>query len=525
MTALEAMTDDELEAHVLALTASIDQDRDARRYDWASKRRDNQVYPPGADLWLLLAGRGFGKTRTAAEEVRRRGEVKPLHIAVVHEGDRDVREICFEHPTSGLLAVIPPHMIRRGRGGRRAYVESSGDTTLTLVNGTVFRAFSSNDPDRLRGFAFDGYWCEEFAAWGRKSKQSKPTATLEQLEFCLREAEDPFGIITTTPRRVKHVKDLVERAKDPVERIVITRGTTMDNAANLSPVVLARLERKYGGTAMGRQELGGELLDEVDGALWTLASIERARWRGPLPDLVEKVTVVDASGSEDGDATGIVTLGRARPGTDLPYAPDRPVVETAAELREAVAAAAREAARLDDPGPILVLGDDSTAGPPADRYAAVCRAAHRHQVGVILYESNYGGDNIALGIKNTWEELLRQGEIPAGEIMPSLVPVPAKGTKFDRAQPVAALYPSEQRPVPGVWHAGAFTELEEEQTTYEANSKWSPNRLDALVHGVRHFLGEDKGPAAISTSVGVRRPTSARLGGSGRSRSGMMRRP
>lgn len=522
---LDQLTDDELEAEILALAAAIDADRDAERYNWEAKRRPSQIYPPGAYTWLLLAGAGFGKTRTAAEECRRRGTARPLHIAVIHEGDRDVREICFEHPTSGLLAVIPPELIAKSRGGRRAYVESSGDTTLTLVNGTVFRGFSSNDPDRLRGFAFDGYWCEEFAAWGRKSKQTKPTATLEMLDFRLREATDPFGIITTTPRRVKHMLELVERAKDPAEGIVITNGTTFDNAANLSPMVLARLARKYPpGSALGRQELGGEMLDEVEGALWSTATLTAARWLGPLPELVEKVTVVDASGSEDGDATGIVTLGRARPGTRVATAPDRPVVETAAQL-DAVAAAIAADARREDPGPIIVLADDSTDGPPDERYAAVCRAAHAHAVGVILYESNYGGDNIALGIRNTWEALQRQDEIPAGDVMPRLVPVPAKGTKFDRAQPVAALYPSSTRRVSGVWHHGAFPELEEEQTTFEANAKWSPNRLDALVHGVRYFLGEDKGPSTVSTATGVRRPATARLGGLGRSRSGMMRRP
>lgn len=247
---LAELSDEELEEQILALAAAIDQDRDAHRYDWPSKRRPDQVYPEGAAIWALLAGRGFGKTRTAAEECRRRGEARPLHIAVIHEGDRDVREICFEHPTSGLLAVIPPAMIRRGRGGRPAYVESSGDTTLTLVNGTVFRAFSSNDPDRLRGFAFDGFWCEEFAAWGRHSKKSKPTAVLEQLDFCLREATDPFGIITTTPRRVRHVEELLERAKDPLEGIVVTHGTTWANRENLSPIVLARLERKYAGLSL-----------------------------------------------------------------------------------------------------------------------------------------------------------------------------------------------------------------------------------------------------------------------------------
>jgi len=518
---LHNLTDDELEGEILALAAAIDADRDAERYNWEAKRRPSQVYPAGAYVWLLLAGAGFGKTRTAAEECRRRGTARPLHIAVIHEGDRDVREICFEHPTSGLLAVIPPEEIARGRGGRLAYVESSGDTTLTLRNGTVFRAFSSNDPDRLRGFAFDGFWCEEFAAWGRKSKSSKPTATLEMLEFRLREATEPFGIITTTPKRVKHMIELVERAKDPEEGIVITHGSTFDNAANLSPIVLRRLERKYGGSALGRQELGGEMLDEIEGALWKTATLSRARWLGPLPDLVERVTVVDPSGSAEGDATGIVTLGRARPGTAPDLTAADGAVLTAAELEAVVADARAKAANLDDPGPILVLADDSTAGTPDERYAAVCRAAHLHAVGAILYESNYGGDNVALGIRNTWAELQRQGEIPAADVLPKLVPLPARGTKFDRAQPVAALYPSANRPTTGVWHVGAFPELEEEQTTYEANATWSPNRLDALVHGVRYFLGEDKGPAQVSTSVGVRRPATARIGGP---RRGMMGR-
>lgn len=526
-TSIEDLSDDELEDQILALAAAIDRDRDAERYNWEAKRRPSQVYPAGAYTWLLLAGAGFGKTRTAAEECRRRATARPLHIAVIHEGDRDVRELCFEHPTSGLLAVIPPEEIARGRGGRLAYVESSGDTTLTLRNGSVFRAFSSNDPDRLRGFAFDGYWCEEFAAWGRKSSISKPTATLEMLDFRLREATDPFGIITTTPKRVRHLIDLIARAKDPEEGIVVTSGSTFENAANLSPVQMARLRRKYPpGSALGRQELGGEMLDEVEGALWKTSTLTRARWLGPLPELVEKITVVDPSGSEDGDATGIVTLGRARPGTGPLDAPEAVGVLTAAELETLAATSAAAAeARLEDPGPIIVLADDSTAGTPDERYAAVCTTAHAHGVGVIAYEGNYGGDNVALGIRQTWAELQRQGRIPGDDLLPKLVPISARGSKYDRAQPVAALYPSANRPVSGVWHAGTFPELEEEQTTFEANATWSPNRLDALVHGVRYFLGEDKGPATVSTSVGIRRPTSARLPGPGRRGGGMMRRP
>jgi phage terminase large subunit-like protein len=549
---------------------------DAR--DWNLHARSDQVEPSDYLFWLVMAGRGWGKTRTGSETMKKwaTGDV-PGHYAVIAKNDREVRNVCFEAKRAGLLAVIPEDLYRSGHSN--GYNKSSGDTKLTLTNGSIIRAFSAEIPDNIRGYAFDGAWCDEYAAWPKKVAQEM----WDNLMFCMREAREPRVVITTTPKNVEHVRDMVARAQREAGW-VITRGHTEDNRANLSPAMLAQLEHDYAGTRLGRQELGGELLEDVEHALWTLEMITAAQWPKdePLPELVETVTSVDPSGSAKGDATGIVTMARARPPgfladvvpmgayrefptgeglieaitdidaaasireqTDLvaagePLRPRTPeeVEQFAADVAagraepmsaEEVLARAREAVRAmgradnvrrlpvpgeaAETGPILVLADDTTQGTPEHRYSTACLAAHRHGSGVILVEGAYGGDNVMAAIRSSWTDLIRRGVIPQGTPMPRLISAPAQGTKADRAEPVVALYEQTVNGGARIYHAKPLPMLEDEQTTWEPDSTWSPNRIDAMVHGVRYLTKTVGYQGKVSSSTGLRAVGRRRIGG------------
>jgi phage terminase large subunit-like protein len=432
---------------------------------------------------MYLAGEGLiptHNTRTGAETVRRWAKRRVGTYAVIAKNDREVRRICFEAPKAGLLAVIPPQDVA-------GYKKGAGETELTLTNGSRIMAFSAETPDNLRGYAFDGIWIDEMAAFSKNTAQD----TWDVAMFRLREAVDPHVIVTTTPKNVPHIKTLMAKlATEP--GWVLTTGHTQENRANLSPRMLGELERAYAGTRLGRQELAGELLEDVEGALWTLELIAAATWRtdayGPLPDLVEVVTSVDPSGSETGDATGIVTLARARPIT--------------AEGLGTVTSIAT--GQPPEGGPIIVLADASTKGTPEHRYSTACLEAYRHSAGVILMENAYGGDNVFMGIRSSWADLVRREIIDPSVPVPRLVVAPTKGkSKADRAQPVVGLYEQTAGGAARIFHAGMLAELEDELTTWEPASKWSPNRLDALVHGVRHLMRMAGYTGAVGSATGL----------------------
>ena len=198
---------------------------------------------------------------------------------MVAKNDREVRSICFEGP-AGLLSIIDPDDIARD-----GYARSTGETSLRLQNGTLYSAFTADRPDNLRGYAFDGAWFDEFSSWPEKMAQN----VVDNIWFCLREAPNPRVIITTTPKPVTHIVDLLKRSEtDPT--VVVTRGSTMDNAPNLSGVALDELIRDYDGTRLGRQELHGELLLDVEGALWAIEDIENNR-ATEMPETLAKIYV------------------------------------------------------------------------------------------------------------------------------------------------------------------------------------------------------------------------------------------
>ena len=234
----------------------------ALRYDWPLWARPEQLPPDDQEfsVFLYLAGRGSGKTRAAAEWVRKVAREHPgCRIAIVARTAADVRDVCIEGE-SGLLAVHPP-------SERPDYEPSK--RRVRWRNGSQAMTASADEPDILRGPQFHAAWADELATWGRLDE------AWANLSFGLRLGDQPQCVVTTTPRPIRLLRDLL---KSPTS--IVRRGSTFDNALNLSASALAGLRAKYEGTRVGRQELYGELLDDVPGALWNRAMLDGARGEG-----------------------------------------------------------------------------------------------------------------------------------------------------------------------------------------------------------------------------------------------------
>ena len=263
---------------------------------WQDTARDAQVTPHGDwDLWLILAGRGWGKTRTGATDIAFYALTNPETIcAVVTPTFGDIKRVAFGG-VSGLMSIIPKECLMKGRG--QGYNSSSAE--IRLYNGSKIMGFSATEPDRLRGPQFHRAWCDELASW-------QYADTFDQLMFGLRLGERPQCIVTTTPKPVPIIQNLIKRTN-----IVITKGNTFDNADNLAPSALRMLKEKYENTRLGRQELYAEVLDDVEGALWSPSMIEKTRVK-EIPDMQRVVVAIDpaVSNNEDSDETGIIVVGK-----------------------------------------------------------------------------------------------------------------------------------------------------------------------------------------------------------------------
>jgi phage terminase large subunit-like protein len=264
-------------------------------HDWPFWARPNQL-PPDGDwrVWLLLAGRGFGKTRTGAEMIRARAIARTARrLALVGPTAGDARDVMVEGE-SGILAISPPWERPRYEPSKRR---------LTWPNGAIATLFSADEPERLRGPQHDVAWCDELASW-------RYPEAWDMLLFGLRLGSDPRVVVTTTPRPTRLLRELIA---DPAA--VVTRGTTYENSANLAAAFFGQIIGKYQGTRLGRQELDAELLEDVPGALWNRAIIEGARARID-PTLVRVVVAIDpaASAKEGADETGIIVAGKDEDG-------------------------------------------------------------------------------------------------------------------------------------------------------------------------------------------------------------------
>lgn len=390
--------------------------------DWDWWRRDDQR-PPDGDwhVWMLLAGRGFGKTRTGAEWVRALAERTPgARIALVAASLHEARQVMVEGE-SGLLAIAPD--------GARPDYESSL-RRLTWPNGAVATLYSAAEPDSLRGPEHGAAWCDEIAKWPQGE------AAWDNLMLTMRIGERPRVVATTTPRGVPLVRRLIREAG-----VRMTRGATDSNRLNLSAPWLAAMQRIYGATRLGRQELGGELLEDVEGALWTRAMIERCRVRAE--DIGQPVRVaigVDPPATSHGDACGIVV---------------------AALLRD---------------GRLAVLDDASVErAQPAAWAHAVAVAAARWGADRVIAESNMGGEMVAA--------VLRQADVAL-----PIVGAHAGVGKARRAEPVALAYERGQ-----VVHVRAFAVLEDQLCGLQLGGGYagpgrSPDRADACVWALTELL-------------------------------------
>lgn len=392
---------------------------------------DHQL-PPDGDwrAWVIMGGRGAGKTRAGAEWVRSQVEgARPLdqgpcrRIALIGETIDQVREVMI-FGESGILACCPPD---------RRPVWQATRKRLIWPNGATAQAFSAHDPESLRGPQFDGAWVDEMAKW------KKSRATWDMLQFGLRLGDDPQVCVTTTPRNVGVLKDVLAQ-----DTTVVTSAPTEANSAFLAQSFLDEVRARYAGTRLGRQELDGILIDEADGALWRTGPLEAARVKA-APPLDRIVVAVDppVTGKSSSDSCGIVVAGAVTQG---------PVQDWRA----------------------YVLADRSVgAASPAVWAKAAIRAMEEFGAERLVAEVNQGGEMV--------EEVIRQVD--------PLVPVKtvhASRGKVARAEPVAALYEQGR-----VHHLRDLAELEDQMCAMTARGfegKGSPDRVDALVWALNELM-------------------------------------
>ncbi|MFM9973270.1 MAG: DNA-packaging protein [Beijerinckiaceae bacterium] len=405
--------------------------------DWAFWARADQLPPAlsqaGSDwtIWLVLGGRGAGKTRTGAEWVRRQamGDVargiRPVgRIALIGETFSDVRDVMIDG-VSGLMGVHPRWERPRFEVGRRR---------LVWPNGAVAQAFSAEEPESLRGPQFDAAWCDELAKW--------PHAELawDNLQFALRLGKQPREIVTTTPKPTALLKRL---AKDP--KTAVSHAPTIANAYNLAPNFLDQVVSRYAGTRLGRQELDGEFVEERPDAFWSRAQLDAARIDPPKGEQLTRIVVaVDPpAGSGALSRCGIVAAGRMADGE------------------------------------LVVLADDSIESVKPEIWAAKAIALfHALEADALIAEINQGGDMV--------ESVLRAVE-------PSLPIIKVRATrgKHMRAEPVAALY-AQGRVKHAGYFAALEDEMCLFGADGLPDGR-SPDRLDALVWALTALTEAERG--------------------------------
>lgn len=413
-------------------------------FAWELHARPAQL-PPNSDwrIWLYLAGRGAGKTRAAAEWVRHLAENgKAKKIALVAKTAADARDVMVEQGESSILQTARPDF-------RPMYEPSK--RRLTWPNGAIAITYSAEDPEQLRGPQHDAAWVDELAKFGRARE------TWDNLMLGLRvpgpDGTPPRCLVTTTPRPTPLIVELVKGDKlpdgtwRPRSDVVVTRSRTWDNALNLAPTYLDDLRRRYEGTRLGRQEIDGEILEDVEGALWSPDIIDAFRVL-LAPDLVQIVVGVDpaVTATETSDETGIVVAGRAANGE------------------------------------LFVIEDCSCRESPAGWAGRAIGAYHSHRADGIIAESNQGGDMVRHTIHSV------DASVPVKLVH-------ASRGKRTRAEPIASLYEQGR-----VHHVGSFPDLEDQLTSWVPGER-SPDRLDALVWACSSLVAVRREPGRVGIRV------------------------
>lgn len=392
---------------------------------WRIWAHDGQV-PPGATwhTWLIMAGRGYGKTRAGAEWVREVAEADPTaRIALAGASLGEARRVMVEGP-SGMLAIASP---------RRRPVFEPSKRQLTWPNGAAATLYSAGEPESLRGPQHSHAWCDEIAKWDQAG--GRAASAWDNLLLGLRLGSAPRIVATTTPRAVPLMKRLLGQPE-----VIVSRGTTADNRDNLPPGFFRSVRAQFGRSLLARQELDGELIEEVEGALWSRALLEDCREDfASAPD--RRVVIgVDPPASADGDACGIVVCA------------------------------------VGEDGIARVLADCSVRKATPERWArAVAMAARGWNADRVIAEANNGGEMV-------------RSVLHAADIALPVKLVHASRGKCARAEPVAALYESGR-----VRHVGQLPQLEDELCGlmagggYEGPGK-SPDRADALVWALSELM-------------------------------------
>lgn len=390
--------------------------RAALKYDWRFWARPEQVEPPGDwHAWLVMSGRGFGKTEAGAQWVRERVKAGARSIALIAETQKDLEDVMVPR----LLAAHPEHA-RPTATFRPVRVKWPGGALALGYNGT--------EPDQLRGPEFDTAWIDELA------KYRHAESVMDMITMALRQGETPRMMITTTPRPIDVIKAMVA---DP--SIVVTRGSTFDNADNLAPAFLEQIKRRYEGTRLGLQEIYGEILGDIPGALWSARTLDTYR-KTKVPDGLRRIVVaVDAAVTEDGDDHGIIVAGMTAEGNGV------------------------------------VLADGTIKGSPFDWARRAVSLYDEWAADRIVAEVNQGGDMV----RHTLQSV--RASLPVSMVR-------ASRGKHIRAEPIAALYEQGR-----VSHVGRFDDLEAQMlqmTSHGYEGSGSPDRLDALVWAMADLFPE-----------------------------------
>jgi len=402
---------------------------------WYAIARDKQLIKDEDDynIQLFLAGRGFGKTLTLSYDATIYCLLNPNSIVgVVAPTYSDLKKIIFQGE-SGFLNIIDRELLTNSGYNKT-------DNQIEFYNGSKIIGFPAIEPDRLRGNNFHRAYCDELASW------RYATETFDNLMMALRLGESPKCIITTTPRPIELIKQLVVRADTKV-----IKGNTFENADNLAPSTIKMLKERYSGTRLGQQELYGQILEDIEGALFHSANIEQNRIE-VTPDMQRIVIAVDPavtsnkniSGKRDSDETGIIVAGR---GVDNHF---------------------------------YILEDKSGVFSPDVWIKRAIELYYKFDADRIVCEVNNGGDLI--------EKLLRVQDcnIPYSSVR-------ATRGKMLRAEPISALYEQGK-----VHHVGYLKELEEQMCSYTPDTVKSPDRLDALVWGISSLMNSGRAIFRIS---------------------------
>lgn len=409
------------------------------REPWAFFARQDQLPPPGDwSIWLFQAGRGAGKTRAGSEwSFGQAANNERWQVGVMSPTNDDLTRVTFDGP-SGLMRLVDRHRDKVSRVAKRPW-------QVDFRNGSKILSYTGESYERLRGPNHMAFWSDEMAGMARVASQA-----FEQIMFGLRIGKRPRLMLTTTPRTIPLFRRLNDRAMAGDPAVAITRAATMDNAANLSAVAIAELRASYEGTRLGRQELMGELLRDVPGALWTPEMIQRAS----MPDHLDRIVIgVDPSGAADAksssDEIGIVAAG-LRKG------------RTRAEDR------------------YFVLEDATLIGSPQQWGRRVVTAFDGWEADRVVAETNYGGAMVAATIK------------AADENVPVRLVTASRG-KAVRAEPVSALYEQGR-----VFMVGQnFAKLEDQLCNMTATGyvgEGSPDRADAMVWALSDLMTEQHAP-------------------------------